>query len=50
MSVLDGMYFFLQPNTCDTLMFFGADMWNFGSMIGVGNFGGLYLGTTISRR
>jgi hypothetical protein len=37
--VLDEMDF-LQPNTCDALMLFGADMWNLGSMSELGNFGG----------
>jgi hypothetical protein len=37
--VLDEMDF-LQPNTRDDLMFFGTDMCNLGSMIGLGNFGG----------
>ncbi len=41
---------FLQPNTRDGLMLFDADMCNLGSMSGLGNFGGFYLGTTISRR
>ncbi len=31
---------FLQPNTRDALMLFGADMCNLGSMTGLGNFGG----------
>ncbi len=33
-------WIFLQPNTCDDLMLFGADMCNLGSMSGLGNFGG----------
>jgi hypothetical protein len=49
MYVLHEMDFF-QPNTRDDLMLCGADMCNLGSMTGLGNFGGLYLGTTISRR
>jgi len=36
--VLDEMDF-LQPNTDDALMLFGADMCNLGSMSGLGNFG-----------
>jgi hypothetical protein len=40
---------FLQPNTCDALMLFGAEVCNLGSMTGLGNFGGLYFGTTVSR-
>ncbi len=33
-------WIFLQPNTRDDLMLFGADMCNLGSMSGLGNFGG----------
>jgi len=40
---------FLQPNTCDALMLFGAEMCNLGFMSGLGNFGGFSLGTMISR-
>jgi hypothetical protein len=40
----------LQVNTCDVLMLFGADLCNLGSMTGLGNSGGLFLGTTISRK
>ncbi len=47
MYVLDAMDFF-QPNTRDDLMLFGIDMYNLGSMTGLGNLGGFELGTTIS--
>jgi hypothetical protein len=49
MYVLDEMDF-LQINTWDALILFDADLCNLGSMTGLGNFGGFYLGTTISRR
>jgi hypothetical protein len=39
MYALDEMDF-LQPNTRDALMLFGASMCNLGSMTGSGNFGG----------
>jgi hypothetical protein len=39
MFVLYGMDF-LQPKSCDDLMWFGTDMCNLGSMNGLGNFGG----------
>jgi hypothetical protein len=39
MYVLDEMDF-LQPNTGDALILFGADMCNLGSMTGPGNLGG----------
>jgi hypothetical protein len=39
MYVLDEMDF-LQPNTPDDLMLFGADMCNLGSVTGLGNFSG----------
>jgi hypothetical protein len=38
--VLDELNF-CQPNTCDVFMLFGAEMGNFGSMTGLGNFGGV---------
>jgi hypothetical protein len=41
---------FLQPNTRDALMLFGAEMCSLGSMSGLGDFGGLQLGTTICRK
>jgi hypothetical protein len=31
---------FLQPNTCDALTLFGAEVCNSGSMTRLGNFGG----------
>jgi hypothetical protein len=31
---------FLQPNTCDDLRLFCADICNLGSMTGLGNFSG----------
>jgi hypothetical protein len=41
---------FLHPNAHDDLILFSADMCNLGSMSGLGNFGRVYLGTTISRK
>jgi len=41
---------FLQPNSRDDLMLFGADMCNLGSMTGLGIFGGIQLSTTISMK
>jgi len=41
---------FLQPNTCDALMLFGAEMCSLGHMSGLVDFGGLQLSTTISRK
>jgi len=38
--VLDELNF-CEPNTCDALMLFGAEMCNLGSMTGLGNFGGV---------
>jgi hypothetical protein len=49
MHALDEMDF-LQPNTRAALMLFGTDMCNLGSMTGLGNFGGFWLGTTISKK
>jgi hypothetical protein len=48
--VCDGGNGFLQLNSCDALMLFGADVCNLGSMTGVGKVGGVCLGTTISRK
>ncbi len=41
---------FLQPNTHDDLMLSDSDMFNLGFVVGLGNFGGFQLGTTISTR
>jgi hypothetical protein len=38
--VLDELNF-CQPNTCDALMLFGAEICNLGSMTGLGNFCGV---------
>jgi hypothetical protein len=40
----------LQSNVRDDFMSFAAEMWNLCFVIGLGNFGGLYLGTTISTK